>query len=90
MRLDPVDLTLQAQAQQRTVDAAQARARKAIATRRAIAVLWLRALCLPPSTTRLKRRPIPPEADLSAARRRQAWRKTRRAMPYCWPIQTAW
>ncbi|MEB7569314.1 efflux RND transporter periplasmic adaptor subunit, partial [Enterobacter mori] len=31
MRLDPVDLTLQAQAQQRTVDAAQARARKAIA-----------------------------------------------------------
>lgn len=31
LRLDPVDLTLQAQAQQRTVDAAQARARKAIA-----------------------------------------------------------
>lgn len=52
MRLDPVDLKLQAQAHQQAVDAAQARREKPPAMRRAIAAWWQQVLSLPRSTTR--------------------------------------
>lgn len=89
LRLDPADLALQAQSQQRAVDAARARAKKAandLARYRGLVASGAR----PRNSTRLTRQQRRREPTSARPRRRPMWRKTPPAMPDCWRMLTAW
>jgi pyruvate/2-oxoglutarate dehydrogenase complex dihydrolipoamide acyltransferase (E2) component len=88
LRLDPVDLKLQAQAQQRAVDAAQARARKATSDEARYRGLVASGAGVASEYDQIKAAADSARADSAQPGRRPTWRKTQRAMPYCWRIQT--
>jgi multidrug efflux pump subunit AcrA (membrane-fusion protein) len=76
MRLDPVDLSLQAQAQQQAVAAAKARARQTADDELRYRGLVTRAVSASAYDQQIKAAADTARADLSAARRRRMWRKT--------------
>ena len=82
MRLDPVD-------NRPLMPPGHAQEKQSVMRRAIVASLPL-APSPRQSTTRLKRRPILLKRSSAPPRLRQTWRKTRRAMPCCWPIPTAW
>jgi multidrug efflux pump subunit AcrA (membrane-fusion protein) len=89
LRLDPADLTLQAQSQQRAVDAA-ARAKKATNDLARYRGLVASGAVSAANSTRLTQRQRRREPTSARPRRRPTWRKTPPAMPDCWRTLTAW
>lgn len=90
LRLDPADLALQGQSQQRAVDAARARAKKA-----ANDLARYRGLVASGAISAAEFDQINATAEAARAtsarpRRRPMWRKTPPAMPDCWRMLTAW
>lgn len=78
LRTDPADLALQAQSQQRAVDAARARAKRRPTIWPAIAAWWRAAPSLPRNSTRLTRQQRRREPTSARPRRRPMWRKRHR------------
>ncbi len=91
MRLDPVDLKLQALAQQQAVDAARARARKAISDEARYRGLVASGAVSASEYDQVKAAADSAKAEeLSAASAQANVAQNATAMPCCWPIPTAW
>ena len=90
LRLDPADLALQAQSQQRVVDAARARAKKAANDLARYRGLVASGAISAAEFDQINAAAEAARADLARPRRRPMWRKTPPAMPDCWRTLTAW
>ncbi len=90
LRLDPADLALQAQSQQRAVDAARARAKKAANDLARYRGLVASGAISAAEFDQINAAAEAARADLSAAQAQANVAQNATAMPDCWRMLTAW